>query len=646
MNNDLSRMNIVDVASLAESVEVECKAAQGRGGKGEVPDSFWASYSALANTQGGKIFLGIEEKPKGRFRALGIVDIDRIRKAVWDNLHNRKQVNLNLLREADVQAVLVEEKQVLLIHVPRATRQQKPIHLGTNPFGGTYVRRHEGDYSADDETVRRMLAERIEDARDDRVLEGYSFSDLDMDTVAAYRNRFSAVKPGHVWLDLPIKEFLEKIGAIGKDRERGVSGVRLAGLLMFGRFEAIRDALPNYMVDYQERPEPRAERRWVDRLIPDGTWSGNIYDFYRRVYQKLTDGLKVPFHLKKGQRVEDTPVHEALREALVNTLIHADFSGRVSVLVVKRPDMFGFRNPGQMRIPVEMAVVGGNSDCRNRRLQTMFLLVGYGDHAGSGIPKIYRNWESEHWRRPLLYELADPEQTLMQLRMLSLLPDEVVNSLAKRFGDRFRTLPELERLAMVTAATEQTINHARLKEICSDHAADITKALIGLVKEGLLDSDGVGKGTVYFLPGADIVRPADVFTAGSIGLAGAKTATEVSSIDNSEGLLPTSEGLPASSAGLPLTSEGLRKLCNDIIREQFGSEALPGKLPKPAMRSLIQKLCSGRFVQLRTLAEVLGRSPDFLRQAYLNPMVKERLLELRYPTTPNHQDQAYRTAGT
>jgi len=75
--------------------------------------------------------------------------------------------------------------------------------------------------------------------------------------------------------------FLERIGAVGKNREEGFSGLRLAGLLMFGRAEVIRDALPHYMVDYQERPEPKAEKRWVDRLVPDGSWSGNLYDFFQ-----------------------------------------------------------------------------------------------------------------------------------------------------------------------------------------------------------------------------------------------------------------------------------------------------------------------------------------------------------------------------
>ena len=144
------------------------------------------------------------------------------------------------------------------------------------------------------------------------------------------------------------------------------------------------------MLDYQERPEPRAELRWVDRLTLDGSWSGNVFDFYRRVIRKLTTDLKIPFLLEGDQRQDDTSVHKALREALVNTLVHADFSGRASILVVKRPDMFGFRNPGLMRVPVDLALAGGNSDCRNRLLQDMFRYIGLGENAGSGLPKIFQ----------------------------------------------------------------------------------------------------------------------------------------------------------------------------------------------------------------------------------------------------------------
>ncbi|MDM7480772.1 MAG: hypothetical protein P3W96_001975 [Halomonas sp.] len=44
--------SLEDIVALRESVEVECKLAQGRDGKGALPWDFWETYSAFANTQG------------------------------------------------------------------------------------------------------------------------------------------------------------------------------------------------------------------------------------------------------------------------------------------------------------------------------------------------------------------------------------------------------------------------------------------------------------------------------------------------------------------------------------------------------------------------------------------------------------------
>ena len=643
MSEDLDNL---DLTSLSESCDLECKAAQGRDGRGELPEDFWKSDSAMANADGGVILLGVQEKPRGQFTAVGLQDVERVRKALWDNLHNRKQVSANLLNEEAIAPITIEDKTVLRVQVPRAVRQAKPVHLGSNPFGGTYLRRYEGDYPADDETVRRMLAERVEDSRDEKVLKGFDFSDLDMDTVAAYRNRFAAVKSGHVWSDLPLPEFLEKIGAFGKNREEGYTGLRLAGLLMFGRAEVIRDALPHYMVDYQERPEPKAEKRWIDRLVPDGSWSGNVYDFFRKVYQKLTADLKVPFQLQDGQRVDDTPVHEALREALANTLIHADFSGRVSVMVVKRPDMFGFRNPGLMRIPPALAVTGGNSDCRNRRLQTMFQLVGYGDHAGSGLPKIYRNWAGQHWRRPVLYELQQPEQTLMELRMSSLVPDDVLAELQGRLGERFAVLPELARMTLITASAEGMVNHARLREISTEHPADITKMLANLVRDGLLSTDGTGRGMVYFLPWQKQHNVAFSFEATPLTSAGLG------------GIPPESSSIPPELSALPPESSAITHEQPDLnlyvewsqlppaLQSELENIALAVSKQKRVspdlLKTTILALCAGRYLGRRVLAHLLNRNYDDLMKRTLAPLVESGQLQPAFPSSSNPK-QAYTT---
>ena len=638
-------LTLEDLSSLAESVDLECKAAQGRDGQGELPDDFWKSYCAMANCDGGVIWLGIQEKPRGQFRALGLADPEKVRKALWDNLNNRKQVSVNLLAEQQIQPTSIDGKTVLRVEVPRAARQVRPVHVGSNPMGGTYLRRYEGDYEASDEAVRRMLAERVEDSRDERILKGFDFSDLDMDTVAAYRNRFTAVKPGHVWSDLPVPEFMERIGAFGKNREEGYTGLRLAGLLMFGRAEVIRDELPNYMVDYQERAEAKAERRWVDRLIPDGSWSGNVYDFFRKVYQKLTSDLKVPFQLQDGQRIEDTPVHEALREALANTLIHADFSGRVSVLVVKRPDMFGFRNPGLMRVPLAQAVIGGTSDCRNRRLQTMFQLVGYGDHAGSGLPKIYHNWAGQHWRRPVLYELREPEQTLMELRMSSLLPAQAVAELEEHMGDKFSGLPQLERLALVTAATEGMVQHGRLREISSDHSSDITKMLGRLVKDGLLVSEGIGRGMRYLLPWQE--SQAKTLFSDEMTLS---LTPELSTLTPELGGIPPElNTIPPELNTIPPELGPLYlewSQLSDALQQDLKRIAQPvcerKRVAPELLRLTILELCNGRYLGRRILAQLLNRNPDDLLKRSLNPLVDKQLLKPAFPSSSDPR-QAYTT---
>jgi ATP-dependent DNA helicase RecG len=624
----MTSLTTQDLTLLGESVDLECKLAQGRDGSGEVPLSFWETYSAMANTNGGEVYFGIEETKPGEFRAIGIKNPAKVKKNLWDALHDRDKISRNILNDADISTVLVDNVQVLKIKIQRAKRHDRPVYIGKNPIGNTYVRRHEGDYRADDETVKRMIAESMEDSRDDRILEHFGINDLEKETVSNYRNKFSAVKPDSPWLDLPVEEFLLRIGAMGKDRETGKTGVRIAGLLIFGRIETIRDVFPNYMVDYQERSEPKAENRWIDRVIPDGTWSGNLYDFFQKVYRKLTVSIKVPFRLREGVRTDDTPIHEAIREALTNTLIHSDFSGRVSVLVVKRPDMFGFRNPGLMRISVEQAVHGGISDCRNRRIQDMFRYVGLGDHAGSGIPKIYRNWKEQHWRLPLLYEDQKYEQTLLELRMISLMPEESIKKLDETFGDNFRSLPELERLILITAVTERMVHHSRIKEISSEHPKDITTAFMHLVQNEMLVKEGETRAAVYHLPGQ---KPTELSLSFLDSIQGDSPDKEPNSPDKE----PNS---PDKEPNSPDKDEKLKNLI-----ESMGLRKLPKRLKPETMQQIILKLCTGAPLTLKELCNCLGRKPKAFQNEYLTPMVAEKKLVLKYPDIRNHPEQAYLT---
>ncbi|WP_457809121.1 ATP-binding protein [Kushneria sp. EE4] len=633
--------SLEDIAALRESVDVECKLAQGRDGKGALPKEFWPTYSAFANTQGGDIFLGVKEHSDGRFELAGVADTQKVIDELWTGLNNAQKASANLLQERWVNVLQIENKVVVHIHVPLATRQQRPVYLRGNPLTGTYRRFNSTDHLLNEEQVRRMLAEQVEDSRDNEILFGYGLEDLDLESFKQYRQLYATRQPDHPWNQLDALTFLRQLGGWRKERETERSGLTRAGLLMFGQQASIIEAFPNYMLDYQERPEARAELRWIDRLTLDGSWSGNVFDFYRRVIRKLVADLKVPFALEGDKRQDDTRVHKALREAMVNTLVHADYSGRASILVVKRPDMFGFRNPGQMRVPVDQATAGGQSDCRNRLLQSMFRHIGLGENAGSGLPKVFDGWQSQHWRKPVLREAHTPsEQTLLELHMLSLVPESVLAALSDEFGEEVVSrLTDKERLILVTASIEKAVDHRRMMAIIDVHPRDLSQLLSGLVDKGLMLRNGAGRGTVYFLPDAHLDDMITELMLDSNAAAPRSKAAETASLDNSSGPLGSSSGPLGSSSGPLDIAPSLWKQLSTLA----APVASTGKASRVKVEETILLVCSHHPLRLEDLTRLLNRSADSLRKHYLKPLVRARKLKLLYPTKPNHPGQAYMT---
>jgi len=134
-----------DLDSLKEGFDVELKTALGRDKRGTVPESFWETYSAMANTSGGIIILGAQEKNVSViFHNLS--KYESMSQDIWNNLNNPKKVSVNILQNPDIKHIIYENKNMIVISVPQATRKQRPVYIGTNPLEGTYQRQNEGDY--------------------------------------------------------------------------------------------------------------------------------------------------------------------------------------------------------------------------------------------------------------------------------------------------------------------------------------------------------------------------------------------------------------------------------------------------------------------------------------------------------------------
>ena len=177
----------MDIDGLSENTYLEIQKAVGRDGRGQLHESFFSTYNAFANTQGGIVLLGFEQVNEGDFNLIGIKDPDRVIDQLWSNLNNREKVNINILTNAVVSVVTHDGLQFIKIVVPEANRHQKPVFIGINPFTGTYRRNFSGDYLCDEHVVRRMIAEQVEDTRDAKLLSHFTERDLDNDTLRSYR---------------------------------------------------------------------------------------------------------------------------------------------------------------------------------------------------------------------------------------------------------------------------------------------------------------------------------------------------------------------------------------------------------------------------------------------------------------------------
>ena len=380
--------------------------------KGGLPASLWETYSAFANGYGGVIILGVDEDKNGNWITAGLnrTDRDKICKQLWDMMNNRKKVSVNLLKDEDVKTYTITEDLVVVIHVPMARREERPVYINDDLFGGTYRRNHEGDYRCTRLQVKTMLRDQAEKTMDMEVLDDARLDELDQETIQGYRNRHRTLRSGHPFERLNDAEYLRSIGAAAISSEDHQLHPTAAGLLMFGKEYNIVRHFPDYFLDYREVFDPAL--RWSDRLqSSSGEWSGNLCDFYFRVYNKLIRNVKTPFMMEGGNRIDDTLVHQSIREALANCLINADYYGTRGIVIKHDLKTIVLENPGYIRTGKVQMRKGGESDPRNKSLMKMFDLINIGERSGSGVPLIFNahsgshtmislNWVMPRARRP------------------------------------------------------------------------------------------------------------------------------------------------------------------------------------------------------------------------------------------------------
>lgn len=375
--------------------------------------------------------------------------------------------------------------EIIALKIDEAPLDKKPVFL-RNDIRDTYVRNGEGDYKATNSQIKAMLRN-ASTQTDMGTVKNYTLDDLDINAIVSFKEKVTARYPSKKYMSLSVRDFLLDIGIIKLSRTTGEIEVTKAALLFFGKYNAIKDVFPHFYLDYINKID--AANRWTDRFSSDepNTIEINLYNFYHIVYEKLRGLIFESFKLdQNGVAIKTTGTDIVFREALVNTLAHADYeTDNYDVRVEINNAWCKFVNPGKMLVNKSQFFKGGESLPRNQGIMKMFRLLGLSERYGYGGPEIYKYATENNYRIPSLDSNFDyTELIIWQVDLV----------------DSYPELNEKEKeIFNYIVKSRKSLSKKQLKAMSnlSDH--NIRKILNKLISEGKIEVLGKGPATKYSL---------------------------------------------------------------------------------------------------------------------------------------------------
>ncbi len=455
----------------------------------ELPKTFWETYSAFANTNGGIIVLGVKElNHGGPYKITGVKNPTKIKTDLWNAVHNKQKVSSNIIDTDDVIELTFFGKKVIQVRVREAGHEKKPIYIDNNR-GKSFTRTDDGDRKLTDEQYKYLIVDSRNNI-DTELLENYDINDLNLDTVNEYR-KLMIENTGNTDLESVSEfEFLCNIGVFKKDRNKGDGNYYLTtgGLLFFGKYNSIIDRFNKFQLDYFKK-KSSLDTDWLDR-VSTGDMNFpelNIFSFYKIVLEKMK--LNVPDKYIQTQELTRGSYRADLllswKEALVNSLMHAYFDGEKPIKIVDYDDYVEFYNPGFMKVSKEEFIHGSYSVARNPIIANLFRKVGIAEKAASGGPRIFDSASKYHLRVPDI--INDFESTKIQIWKVDLI-------------ESFKELNEIEIEIIKLIMDSPFMKFKEIKENFPNSSEyKIRNILYELVDKKYISITGQGRSTAYIV---------------------------------------------------------------------------------------------------------------------------------------------------
>ena len=420
--------------------------------KETVIDDIKKEIIAFANCEGGRLYIGVSDDGS----LIGVESPDQTMLQISNMVRDNIKPDVTMFVHYDILAT--EGKQIIAIDVQRGT--DRPYYLtkkGLRPEG-VYVRQGTSSVPSTDTAIRRMIKE----------TDGDSFEDLrSLEQELTFKEAS--------------KEFAERKIAFG------VLQRKTLGLV---NEDDIYTNLGLLLSDQCSHTIKAAIFEGTDQSIfkDRREFSGSLMKQLKEVYEYIDIHNQTHATFDKLRRIDTRDYPEvALREALLNSLVHRDYGFSASTIIGIYEDRIEFTSIGGLLPGVSLAdVMLGLSVCRNPNLANIFYCLELIEAYGTGMRKIINAYKGSG-------KVPDIQVTDNAFKII--LPNLNASAVVSRLPGRSEESEILKYLQK-----NKTITRKDVEEILGISQSSAVRLLKKMLASGLLVCEGGGRNIKYRLP--------------------------------------------------------------------------------------------------------------------------------------------------
>jgi ATP-dependent DNA helicase RecG len=426
--------------------------------KSEWRDEYLKTLCAFVNTKGGELIVGVDDKGN----AVGVKSAKKLLEDIPNKIKNKLGITPSVIKKT--------EKGKDIIHI-EVSAVPIPVSCGGKYFlrAGSTTSELNGNELAD------FLLRKYGKTWDSLPSEA-CFNDIDIEAVNIFKN-LAKKRVSSISDDDSIEKILYNLKLLTDGKK-----ITKAGILLFGGNPQ------RFFISAKTRVGRFKDSNILDTVISEG----DLFNQVEKTVEAIKKHLSVRFEINKElarRDIWDYPL-DAIREAVINAVIHKDYSSAAEVQIKVYDDEIWFWNPGSLpdQLDIEALKKEHSSYPKNPLIANVFYLAGLIEHWGSGTKRIVDLSKGQNLPEPEFKE----EQGGISVRFYK---DIYTEENLRKKG-----LNERQLKAVIYVKENKAISNNEYMELTKVSRQTATRDLNELVRLKVLEKKGItGKGTEYFL---------------------------------------------------------------------------------------------------------------------------------------------------